>query len=111
MFISTPQKKPHLVLKTHVTLPLHTLSIVPVRITNPEVVHSDQNLMTNVDPLFEAQYPDVAAIPLMHHTMDKNPQDLAVCLVNPSSPIVVVPKKAPPGAPEWEQKCLCIDYQ
>ena len=81
--ISTPQKRPHFVLKTHVTLPPHTLSVVPVRITNPEVVHSDQYLMSNVDPLFEAQYPDVAAIPLMHHTMDKN-HDLAVCLVNPS---------------------------
>ena len=23
----------------------------------------------------------------------------------------MVPKKAPPGAPEWEQKCLCIDYR
>ena len=28
-----------------------------------------------------------------------------------ASPIVVVPKKAPPGAPENEQKRLVIDYQ
>ena len=28
-----------------------------------------------------------------------------------ASHIVVVPKKAPPGAPEWEQTHLCIDYQ
>ena len=90
--ISTPQKRPCLVLKTHVTLPSCTLSVVPVRITNPEVVHSDQYLMSNVDPLFEAQYPDIAAIPLMHHTMDKNPQDLAVCLVNPSEWEVLLPK-------------------
>ena len=87
--VSTPQKRPCLVLKTHVTLPPHTLSVelpirIPVRITNPEVVHSDQYLMSNVDPLFKAQYPDIAAILIMHHTMDKNPQDLAVCLVNPS---------------------------
>ena len=56
------------------------------------MVHSDQYLMSNVDPLFEAQYPDVAAIPLMHHTMDKNRQDLAVCLVNPSEWEVLLPK-------------------
>ena len=79
-------------LKTHVTLPPCTLSVVPVRITNAEVAHSDQYLMSNVDPLFKAQYPDVAAIPLMHHAMDKNPQDLAVCLVNPSEWEVLFPK-------------------
>ena len=90
--ISTPQKRPHLVLKTHVTLPPHTLSVVPVRITNPEVVHSDQYLMSNVVPLFKTQYPDIAHIPLMHHTMDKNLQDLAVCLVNPSEWEVLLPK-------------------
>ena len=90
--ISTPQKRPCLVLKSHVTLPPHTLSVVPITITSPEVVHSDQYLMRNVDPLFKAQYPDVAAIPLMHHTMDKNPQDLAVCLVNPSEWEVLLPK-------------------
>ena len=28
-----------------------------------------------------------------------------------ASPIVVVPKKAPPGAPESEQKQLVIDYR
>ena len=28
----------------------------------------------------------------MHHTMDKNPQDLAVCLVNPSEWEVLLPK-------------------
>ena len=72
--ISTPQKRPCLVLKTHVTLTPYTLSVVPVRITNPEVVCSDQYLMSNVDPLFKAQYPDIAVIPLMHHTMDKNPK-------------------------------------
>ena len=27
-----------------------------------------------------------------------------------AGPILVVPKKAPPGAPEWEQTHLCIDY-
>ena len=90
--ISTPQKRPCLVLKTHVTLPPHTLSVVPVRITNPEVVHSDQYIMSNVDPFFEAQYPDIAAIPLMYHTMDKNPQDLAVCLVHHSEWEVLLPK-------------------
>ena len=90
--ISTPQKRTHLVLKTHVTLPPHTLSVVPVRITNPEVVHSDQYLTSNVDPLFKAQHPDIAAIPLMHHTMDKNSQDLAVYLVNPSEWEVLLPK-------------------
>ena len=67
----------------HITT--NTLSVVPVRITNPEVVHSDQYLMSNVDPLFEAQYPDVSTIPLMHHTMDKNPQDLAVFWETPVS--------------------------
>ena len=48
---------------------------------NPEVVHPDQYLMNDVDPLDKAQYPDVATVPLMHHTSDKNQQDLAVCLV------------------------------
>ena len=86
------KKRLHLVLKTHVTLPPCTLSVVAVRITNPEVVHFDQYIMSNVDLLFKAQYPDVAAIPLMHYTMDKNPQDLAVCLVNPSEWEVLVPK-------------------
>ena len=47
------------------------------------IVHHDQYLMSDVDPLFKAQYPDVAAVPLMHHTSNKNQQDLAVCLVNP----------------------------
>ena len=61
--ISTPQERPCLVLKTHVTLSPCTLSVVPVRITNPEVVCYDQYLMSNVDPLFKAQYPDIAAIP------------------------------------------------
>ena len=51
--ISTPQERPHLVLKTHVTLPPCTPSVVPVRITNLEVVHSDQYLMSNVDPLLK----------------------------------------------------------
>ena len=91
--ISTPQKRPCLVLKSYVTLAPHTLSVVPVKISNPEVVHSDQYLMSNVDPLFKAQqYPDKAAIPLMHHTIDKNPQDVAVCFINPSEWEVLLPK-------------------
>ena len=61
--VTTLQKKPCLVLKTHVTLPPQTLSLVPVRITNPEMIHPNQYLMSNVDPLFEVQYPDVATIP------------------------------------------------
>ena len=69
------------------------LSLVPVRITNPEVIHPNQYLMSNVDPLFEVQYPDVAAIPLMHHTTTKNQQELAVCLVNPGEWEVTLPKE------------------
>ena len=37
-----------------------------------------KELISDVDPNFEAQYPDVATIPLVHHTTDKNHQDLAV---------------------------------
>ena len=59
---------------------------------NPEVVHPETYLMSDVDPLFKAQYPDVAAVPLMHHTSDKNQQDLAVCLVNPGEWEVTLPK-------------------
>ena len=91
--VTTLQKKPCLVLKTHVTLPPHTLSLVPVRISNPEVIHPNQYLMHNMDLLFEVQYPDVAAIPLMHHTTTKNQQELAVCLVNPGEWEVTLPKE------------------
>ena len=36
---------PHLILKAHVTLPPHTLSVVPVRVTDPKVVNSNQYLI------------------------------------------------------------------
>ena len=69
--ISPPQKEPCLILKTHVSLHLHTLSVVSVRVTDPKVVKSNQYLISDVDPNFEAQYPDVAIILLVHHTTDK----------------------------------------
>ena len=86
------QRKPHLVLKTNVTLPPQTMSLVPARITEPELVHPDQYLASEVDPLFEAQYPDVATIPLLHKTSDKDHQDLTVCMVNPGEWEVTIPK-------------------
>ena len=89
--ISPPQKRPHLILKIHVTLPPHTLSVVPVRVTDPEVVNSNQYVISDVDPNFEAQYPDVAMILLVHHMTDKNHQDLVVCLINPGEWEVVLP--------------------
>ena len=70
-------------MKTHVTLLPHTLSVVPVRITDPKVVNSNQYLISDVEPNFEAHYPGVTTIPLVHHTTDKNHQDLAICLINP----------------------------
>ena len=70
-------------MKTCVTLPLHTLSVVPVRVTDPEVVNSNQYLISDVEPNFEVQYPDVATVLIVHQTTDKNHQDLAVCLINP----------------------------
>ena len=42
--------------------------------------------------IFEAQYPDVATISQVHHTTDKNHQDLAICLINPGKWEVVLPK-------------------
>ena len=68
------------------------MSLVPTRITEPELVHPDQYLVSEVDPLFEAQYPDVATIPLLHKTSDKDHQDLTVCMVNPGEWEVTVPK-------------------
>ena len=81
--ICPPQKGPHLILKTHVTLPPHTLSVVPVRVTDPKVFSSNQYLISNVVANFEAQYPDVTTTTLVHHTPDKKHQDLAICLINP----------------------------
>ena len=68
------------------------MSLVSTRITTPELVHPDQYLASEVDPLFEAQYPDVATIPLLHKTSDKDHQDLNVCMVNPGEWEITVPK-------------------
>ena len=55
-------------------------------------------------------------LPLKHHSSVHNEienlEKAGVIRKGPyASPIVVVPKKAPPGAPENEQKRLVIDYQ
>ena len=68
------------------------MSLVPTRITEPELVHPDQYLASEVDPLFEAQYPDVATRQLLDKTSDKDHQDLTVCMVNPGEWEVTVPK-------------------
>ena len=81
--IFQPQKIPCLILKTHVTLPPDTLSVVTARVTDPKMVNSNQYVISDVGANFEAQYPDATTIPLVNHTTDKNHQDLAICLINP----------------------------
>ena len=90
--ISPPQKGLCLILKTHVILPPNTLSVVTVRVTDPKVVNSNQYLISDVDANFEGQYSDVTTIPLVHHTTDKNHQDLVICLINPGEWEVVLSK-------------------
>ena len=67
----------------------------------------------------EREGPPIASqpyvLPLKHHSFVRgeiaNLERAGVIhnsLTPYSSLIVVVPKKAPPGAPEWEQKCVLI---
>ena len=56
-------------------------------------------------------------LPLKHHSFVHNENEnlektgvIRKGLSPYASPIVVVPKKAPPGAPEIEQKKIVIDY-
>ena len=65
---------------------------MPVRATEPKLVQSDQYYQSEPDPHFQAQYPDVATISLLHHMADKNQDELVTCLVNPSEWEVVIPK-------------------
>ena len=71
-------------------------------------------IQTEGPPIASCPY----VLPLKHHSFVhneiKNLEKAGVIRKSLSpyaSPIVVVPKKAPPGAPENEQKRLVIDYQ
>ena len=81
-----------LVLKTQVTLPPKTIGIMGVRATEPKPVQSDQYYQSEPDPHFQAQYPDVATIPLLHHTAGKNQDEFCTCLVNPNEMEMVLPQ-------------------
>ena len=50
--IFPPQKGLHLILKTHVTLPPHPLSVVAVRVTDPKVVNCNQYLISDMHANF-----------------------------------------------------------
>ena len=89
---SVPANEACLVLKTQVTLPPRTIGIVPVKATEPKLVQSNQYYQSEPNPHFQTQYPDVAAIPLLHQTAGKNPDELVTCLVNPSEWEVILPK-------------------
>ena len=89
---SAPANEACLVLKTQVTLPPRTIGIVPVKATEPKFVQFNQYYQSEPNPHFQTQYPDVAAIPLLHQTAGKNPDELVTCLVNPSEWEVILPK-------------------
>ena len=89
---SVPANEACLVLKTQVTLPPRTIGIVPLKTTESKLVQSNQHYQSEPDPHFQTQYPDVAAIPLLHQTTGKNQDELVTCLVNPSELEVVLPK-------------------
>ena len=65
---------------------------MPVRATEPTLVQSDQYYQSEWDPHFQAQYPDVATIPLLHHTTGQSQDEFITYLVNPSEWEVVLPK-------------------
>ena len=56
------------------------------------MAHPGQYLISDVDPLFQAWSPDVAAISLVQNRPEKNQQDLATCLINPGEWEVRLPK-------------------
>ena len=63
-----------------------------VRATEPKLVRSNQYYQKEPHPHFQAQYPDIDTIPLMHCTDSKSQDELVTCLVNPSAWEVVLPK-------------------
>ena len=65
---------------------------MPVRATEPKLVQLDPYYHSEPDPHFQAQYPDVATIPLLYHIAGKNQDELVTCLVNTSGWEVVLPK-------------------
>ena len=65
---------------------------MPVRATEPKLVRSNQYYQSESDPHFQAQYPDVYTMPLMHCMDGKSQDELVTCLVNPSAWEVVLPK-------------------
>jgi len=79
-----------LVTQTTVTVPPGHVAVARVSPTQP--VQPDKHYSSVSDPWFESQYSDVAALNLFHKTALKNPEDLAVCLVNPNAWPVTIPK-------------------
>ena len=61
------------------------MGLVPVKVTHPEPIKPNQYLQSEPDIHFQMQYPDIAALPLLHHTTDKNLDSLVTCLMNPGN--------------------------
>lgn len=86
------QKTTRLVSKSQIFLPPGSFALVQCEVKGAKVIRPQECLLSDADPNFVAQYPDIAAIPLAHCPDEKNPQDLSVCLVNPNTWEVVIPK-------------------
>ena len=85
-------KSIRMVLKTTVTIPPGSMAMAASRVVSSENIQPNQYFLSSPDPWFESQFGDVSSVPLMHKIPEKNPQDLAVCLINPGDWPVTIPK-------------------
>ena len=74
-------KRPRLVMKTQVNLPLRTIGIVPVQVTQGDFIQPNRVYESIPDSSFESQYP-VTTIPLIHHISEE--QNIVACIINPT---------------------------
>ena len=72
-------------LKIQVILPPWTMGPCTSKSNLPKTGQSNQYLQSKQDIHFQMQYPDVTALPFLHHTTDKNQDSLVTCLIRMGS--------------------------